>query len=38
MSEQAKDFDDAAVDWIFTRARRYPLLSAAQEQAIDKDK
>ncbi len=38
MRQQAKDNDDAALEWVFTRARSYPLLSAAQEQTIDRSK
>lgn len=38
MRELATDNDDSALDWLFTRARKYPLLTAAQEQDIDRDK
>jgi RNA polymerase sigma factor (sigma-70 family) len=35
MSELTKDNDDAALDWLFTKVRKYPLLTAQDEQAID---
>ncbi|MEZ5502397.1 MAG: sigma-70 family RNA polymerase sigma factor [Halioglobus sp.] len=38
MSEPAKDTDDNALDWLFSSARKYPLLTAAQEQSVDGDK
>ena len=38
MNELAKDNDDAALDWLFAKARRYPLLTAEDEQAIDLQK
>ncbi len=38
MNELAKDNDDAALDWLFTKARKYPLLTAEKEQAIDLQK
>jgi RNA polymerase sigma factor (sigma-70 family) len=38
MREQASEPDDSALEWLFARARRYPLLTAAQEREIDRDK
>lgn len=38
MRELASNTDDSALDWLFTRARKYPLLTAAQEQEIDSKK
>jgi RNA polymerase sigma factor (sigma-70 family) len=38
MRQLAPNNDDTALDWLFTRARKYPLLTAAQEQEIDRDK
>lgn len=38
MSEVTKDNDDVALDWLFAKARRYPLLTAEDEQAIDLQK
>jgi len=35
MSEVANDNDDAALDWLFAKARKYPLLTAEDEQVID---
>lgn len=35
MSALAKNNDDAALDWLFAKARKYPLLTAEEEQAID---
>jgi len=35
MTELAKDNDDTALEWLFSKARKYPLLSADEEQAID---
>ena len=38
MSELAKDNDRAALDLLFTGVRRYPLLTAQDEQAADQKK
>jgi RNA polymerase sigma factor (sigma-70 family) len=38
MRELALNNDDSALDWLFSRARKYPLLTAAQEQDIDRSK
>ncbi len=38
MTELLKDNDDAALDWLFAKARKYPLLTAEEEQAIDQRK
>jgi len=38
MNEVAKDNDDAALDWLFAKARKYPLLTAEDEQEIDAKK
>lgn len=35
MSELTKDNDDAALDWLFSRARKFVLLTAEEERAID---
>ena len=35
MGELAKDNDRAALDLLFTGVRRYPLLTAQDEQAAD---
>lgn len=38
MGERTKDNDDTAIDWLFSKAGKLPLLTAAQEQAIDSSK
>jgi len=38
MSEPAKDNEDIALDWLFAKARKYPLLTAEDERAIDLQK
>jgi RNA polymerase primary sigma factor len=38
VSELTKDNDDTALEQLFAEARKYALLTAAQEQAIDGDK
>jgi RNA polymerase sigma factor (sigma-70 family) len=38
MSETAKANDDAALELLFADARKYPLLTAQEEQTIDGDK
>tara|TARA_B110000503_G_scaffold140532_1_gene231657 strand:- start:12749 stop:14029 length:1281 start_codon:yes stop_codon:yes gene_type:complete len=38
MSGEAKNSDDAALERMFADARKYPLLTAQEEQTIDRDK
>ena len=38
MSDEAKNREDAALETVFADARKYPLLTAAEEQQIDRDK
>ena len=38
MSDATKDCEEAALEIMFADARKYPLLTAQQEQSIDSDK